>query len=204
MKAGSMPGFACHWISTVLGVKIAEWMNKGNIKNLTSPSQQILVLSPPLKVPSILESLFYFSTRNKEGKLYLTVKQYFTLNLKRYFNFTVSRFTGIYYYQWLVGVVVQSCPALSDPMDCSTPGCPVLYCLLELAQMNARWGGDASGSPPLKAHRVPHSALSVLPAHSLLATISWGKYHSYPLFLKKAIQAKLVFKAVSLVPGSTP
>ena len=73
-------------------------MKKGNIKNLTSPSQQILVPSPPLKVPSILESLLYFSTRNKEGKLYLTVKQYFTLNLKRYFNFTVNIFTGIYYY----------------------------------------------------------------------------------------------------------
>ena len=31
-------------------------------------------------------------------------------------------------------VVVQSCPALSNPMDCSTPGFPVLLYLLEFAQ----------------------------------------------------------------------
>ena len=27
------------------------------------------------------------------------------------------------------------CPTLSNPMDCSTPGFPVLRCLLELAQL---------------------------------------------------------------------
>ena len=31
-------------------------------------------------------------------------------------------------------VVVQSCPTLYDPVDCSTPGFPVLHHLLELAQ----------------------------------------------------------------------
>ena len=31
-------------------------------------------------------------------------------------------------------VVVQLCPSLCDPMGCSTPGFPVLYYLLELAQ----------------------------------------------------------------------
>ena len=30
--------------------------------------------------------------------------------------------------------VAQSCPTLCDPMDCSTPGFPVLDHLLELAQ----------------------------------------------------------------------
>ena len=30
--------------------------------------------------------------------------------------------------------VAQSCPTLWDPMDCSTPGFPVHYQLLELAQ----------------------------------------------------------------------
>ena len=29
---------------------------------------------------------------------------------------------------------VQSCPALCNPMDCSTPGFPVLHHLLELAE----------------------------------------------------------------------
>ena len=30
---------------------------------------------------------------------------------------------------------VQSCPALPDPMDCSTPGLPVLHCILELFKL---------------------------------------------------------------------
>ena len=30
--------------------------------------------------------------------------------------------------------VAQSCPTLCDPVDCSTPGSPVLHCLLEFAQ----------------------------------------------------------------------
>ena len=30
--------------------------------------------------------------------------------------------------------VAQSCPALCDPMDCSTPGLPVYHQLLELTQ----------------------------------------------------------------------
>ena len=33
-----------------------------------------------------------------------------------------------------VSSVTQSCPALCDPMDCSTPGFPVFHYLLELAQ----------------------------------------------------------------------
>ena len=35
--------------------------------------------------------------------------------------------------------VAQSCPALCNPMDCSTPGFPVLYCLLEVAQTRVHW-----------------------------------------------------------------
>ena len=34
--------------------------------------------------------------------------------------------------------VPQSCPTLCDPMDCSTPGFPVLHHLPELAQTHAR------------------------------------------------------------------
>ena len=52
--------------------------------------------------------------------------------------------------------VAQSCPALCDPMDCSTPGFPVHHQLLELAQTHVHWVGDAiqpyhplsSPSPP--------------------------------------------------------
>ena len=39
--------------------------------------------------------------------------------------------------------VIQSCPTLCNPMDCSMPGFPVLDHLLELAQTQVRWVGDA-------------------------------------------------------------
>ena len=39
--------------------------------------------------------------------------------------------------------VAQSCPTLWDPMDCSTPGFPVLHHLLELAQNHVHWVSDA-------------------------------------------------------------
>ena len=52
--------------------------------------------------------------------------------------------------------VTQSCPTLSDPMDCSKPGLPVHHQLLELAQTRVHQVGDAiqpshswsSPSPP--------------------------------------------------------
>ena len=39
--------------------------------------------------------------------------------------------------------VAQSCLTLYDPMDCSTPGFPVLPCLPEFAQTSVHWVGDA-------------------------------------------------------------
>ena len=39
--------------------------------------------------------------------------------------------------------IAQSCLTLCDPLDCSTPGFPVLYHLLELAQTHVHWVGDA-------------------------------------------------------------
>ena len=39
--------------------------------------------------------------------------------------------------------VARLCPALCDPMDCSTPGLPVLYYLPEFAQNHVHWVGDA-------------------------------------------------------------
>ena len=35
--------------------------------------------------------------------------------------------------------IAQSCPTLCNPMDCSTPGFPVLHQLLELAQTHVHW-----------------------------------------------------------------
>ena len=39
--------------------------------------------------------------------------------------------------------ITQSCPTLWGPMDCSTPGLPVLHHLLEFAQIHVHWVGDA-------------------------------------------------------------
>ena len=39
--------------------------------------------------------------------------------------------------------LVLSCGWLCDPIDCSTPGFPVLQYLLELAQTHVHWVGDA-------------------------------------------------------------
>ena len=62
--------------------------------------------------------------------------------------------------------VAQSCLALCDPMDCSTPGFPVLHHLPEFAQIHIHCVGDAlqpshplpSPSPPalnLSQHQSP-------------------------------------------------
>ena len=37
----------------------------------------------------------------------------------------------------------QFCPTLCNPMDCSTPGFPVLHCLPEFAQTHVHWVNDA-------------------------------------------------------------
>ena len=39
--------------------------------------------------------------------------------------------------------VTQLCPTLCNPMNCSTPGFPVLHHLPELAQIHVHWVGDA-------------------------------------------------------------
>ena len=53
--------------------------------------------------------------------------------------------------------LTESCPTLCDPMDCTTPGFPVLHHLPEFAQTHVHWVGDAiqlsysmsSPSPPV-------------------------------------------------------
>ena len=42
-----------------------------------------------------------------------------------------------------VSSVAQLCLTLCDPMDCSTPGFPVNYQVLELARTHVHWDGDA-------------------------------------------------------------
>ena len=57
--------------------------------------------------------------------------------------------------------VTQLCLTLCDPMDCNTPGFPVLHHLLELAQIHVHWVGDAiQPSHPLSTPSPPALNLS--------------------------------------------
>ena len=61
----------------------------------------------------------------------------------------------------LISSVAQSCLTLCDPMDCSTPGFPVLYQLPELAQTHVHRVSDAiQPSHPLSSPSPPAFNLS--------------------------------------------
>ena len=71
--------------------------------------------------------------------------------------------------------VTQSCPTLCDPMDCSTPGFPVLYHLPEFAQIDVHSVGDAiqPSHPPI----IPFSScLQSLPASGSFPTSLFFTY----------------------------
>ena len=80
--------------------------------------------------------------------------------------------------------VAQSCPALYDPMDCSTPDFPVRHQLPELAQTHVHWVGDAIQSyHPLS---FPSSLAFSLSQHrvfsnELVLRIRWPKYWSFSI-----------------------
>ena len=46
-------------------------------------------------------------------------------------------------YSWWCFPVVNLCPTLCDPVDCSTPGLPGPHYLPEFAQIHVHWIGDA-------------------------------------------------------------
>ena len=83
--------------------------------------------------------------------------------------------------------VAQLCPALCDPMDCSTPGFPVHHELLELAQAHVHWVGDAiQPSHPLLSPSPPAFNLSEhqgLFQGSVLC-IRWPKCWSFNFSIK--------------------
>ena len=58
--------------------------------------------------------------------------------------------------------VSQSCPTLWDLMDCSSPGFPVVYHLVELAQTHVHWVNDAI--QPSHSHCPPLLLSSIFPA----------------------------------------
>ena len=80
--------------------------------------------------------------------------------------------------------VAQSCLTLCDPMDCSTPGFPVLHHLPELAQTHVHWVSDAiQSSHPLlslspSAFNFP--SIRIFSNESALH-IRWSKYWSFSI-----------------------
>ena len=78
--------------------------------------------------------------------------------------------------------IIQSCPTLCDPMNCSTPGLPVHHQLLESTQTHVHRVGDAiQPSHPLSSPSpsAPNpSRIRVFSSESTLC-IRWPKYWSF-------------------------
>ena len=68
--------------------------------------------------------------------------------------------------------VAQSCPTLCNPMDCSTPGFPVHYQLLEFTQAHVHWVGDAIQSSviPFSFHLQSFPASGSFPMSQFFAS----------------------------------
>ena len=85
--------------------------------------------------------------------------------------------------RWCCCSVHQSCSNLCDPMDCSTPGFPVLYHLPELAQIHVHWVSDAiQTSHPLSSPSPP--AFNISQHWGLFQSalcIRWRKYWSFSI-----------------------
>ena len=79
-------------------------------------------------------------------------------------------------YFWDCCSFAKSCPTLWDPVDCNTPGFPVLHYLPEFAQANVHWVGDAIQP----GH--PLSPLC-LPALNLSQRLDFKKYSDFHLSL---------------------
>ena len=91
--------------------------------------------------------------------------------------------------------VAQSCPTLSDPMDCSTPGFPVHHQLPSTAQTRVHQISDAiqpshplsSPSPPVPNPSQPYilsGVISSLISSSILGTYQPGEFlFQYPIIL---------------------
>ena len=78
--------------------------------------------------------------------------------------------------------VTQLFPALCNPMDCSTPGFPVLHHLPEFDQTHVHWVGDAiQPSCPLSSPSPPAFNLSGTRAFSneSVLHLRWPKYWSF-------------------------
>ena len=80
--------------------------------------------------------------------------------------------------------VAKSCLTLCEPMDCSTPGFPVLDYLLEFAQTHVYWVGDTiqPSHPLLPLPLVFSNFYSIrVFSNELALYIRWPKYWSFSI-----------------------
>ena len=66
-----------------------------------------------------------------------------TEQLNHHYHLNKTNASLVIYYICCCCSIFQSCLTPCDPMDCSTPGLPVLHYLPELAQTDVHWVSDA-------------------------------------------------------------
>ena len=93
--------------------------------------------------------------------------------------------------------VTNSCLILCNPMDCSTPGFPVLHYLTESTQIHIHWVDDAIQHLILCHSLVQlHSifpSIRVFSSESALP-ISWPKYWSFSIHLSNEYSGLISFR----------
>ena len=93
--------------------------------------------------------------------------------------------------------VAHSCPTLCNPMDCNTPGFPVLHHLPELAQTLVHWGGDGTqpfhSLSPLFLLPVIFPSIRIFSNESVLF-IRWPKYCSFSISPSNEISGLMSFR----------
>ena len=131
------------------------------------------ILCHPFLLPLILPSITVFSS---ELALRIGWPKYWSFS----FNISPSNeYSRLISFQF-------SCKVMSNslwPPDCSTPGFPVLNCLLEFAQTHVHWVSDANQpshplSPLLFIPLIFPSIRVFFPKESVLG-IRWPKYWSF-------------------------
>ena len=116
---------------------------------------------------SVCNSLFYILSLWKIFPWHIldnfssVFTQVYSFSLQFYLIFSSVQFSS----------VVQSCPTLCDPMDCSTKCFPVHHHLLEFTQTHVLWvGGAIQPSHPLSSPSPP--AFSISQHHGLFQWVS--------------------------------
>ena len=100
------------------------------------------------------------------------------LQLSTYFHFEI--FLHYLKTQFQFSTVAQSCPALCNPMECSTPGLPVHHQFPEFTQTHVHWVGDAiQPSHPLSSRSPPTFNLSQHQGLFQWVSSSHPKYWSF-------------------------